>query len=251
MTVQSFYDEFAPRYHLVYQDWNASIVRQGDALDWILREHFPGARTLFDVAVGIGTQALGLGALGYPVIGSDLSYQAVRRAAVEAGQREVALPLYVADFQRLPVRTASADVVMCCDNSLPHVPSVDAIRATLKEWYRCASPEGGCLISMRNYDDPRPPGSKEEHHYGERSWNGHRYTVTQVWTWSGSGYDVALVMTPLDADAPSVPVITTRYLAISPSHVLQLMEEAGFRRVQRVDGRLFQPVLVGVKVAAP
>ncbi|HEV8233810.1 MAG TPA: class I SAM-dependent methyltransferase, partial [Gemmatimonadaceae bacterium] len=114
MTVQSFYDEFAPRYHLVYQDWNASIVRQGDALDWILREHFPGARALYDVAVGIGTQALGLGALGYQMIGSDLSYQAVRRAAVEASQREVALPLYVADFQRLPVRTASADVVMCC-----------------------------------------------------------------------------------------------------------------------------------------
>jgi hypothetical protein len=56
-------------------------------------------------------------------------------------------------------------------------------------------------------------------------------------------------MTPLDADAPSIPVITTRYLAISPEHVLQLMEEAGFRRVQRIDGRLFQPVLVGVKVA--
>ena len=251
MTIQSFYDEFAARYHLVYQDWNASIARQGDALECLLREHFPDAHTIFDVAVGIGTQALGLGTLGYQVIGSDLSFQAVRRAAEEAKQREVTLPLYVADFQRLPVRAASADVVMCCDNSLPHVPSIDAVRATLKEWYRCASPGGGCLMSMRNYGDPQPPGTTEEHHYGERSWNGRRYALKQVWTWSDSRYEVALVMTALDADAPSIPVITTSYLAISPSHVLQLMEEAGFQRVQRIDGRLFQPVIVGVKVSVP
>jgi SAM-dependent methyltransferase len=251
MTVQSFYDEFAARYHLVYQDWNASIARQGDALDWLLREHFPDARIILDVAVGIGTQALGLGALGYRVIGSDLSFHAVRRAAAEASQREVTLPLYVADFQRLPVRAGNADVIVCCDNALPHLPSVDDIRATLQEWYRCVYPGGGCLISMRNYDDPRPPGTVEEHHYGERSWNGRRYEVTQVWTWKGSRYDVALVMTALDADAPSVPVITTSYLAIRPSHVLQLMEEVGFQRVQRIDGHLFQPVLVGVKPAVP
>jgi SAM-dependent methyltransferase len=247
MTIQSFYDEFAARYHLVYQDWSASVARQGDALDCLLGEHFPGAHTIFDVAAGIGTQALGLGTLDYQVIGSDLSFEAVRRAAAEARQRELTVPLYVADFQRLPVRTASAEVVVCCDNALPHLPSPDAIGATLNEWHRCLRPGGGCLISMRDYGDPRPSGTVEEHHYGERSWNGRRYTLKQVWTWNGPRYDVALTMTALDDEAIPVPAITTSYLAISPSHVLQLMQEAGFERVQRIDGRLFQPVLIGLK----
>jgi ubiquinone/menaquinone biosynthesis C-methylase UbiE len=251
MTVRSFYDDLAARYHLVYQDWDASIARQGEALDALLREHFPDAHTIFDVAVGIGTQALGLSALDYQVIGSDVSSGAVRRAADEATKRELTMPLYVADFQRLPVRSGGASVVLCCDNSLPHLASADAIRAALTEWHRCVRAGGGCLISMRDYGEPRPSGTIEEHYYGERSWNGRRYTLNQVWTWNGPRYDVALAMTSLDDEALSVPVITTSYLAISPARVLQLMKEAGFQRVQRIDGRLFQPVLIGFKPAAP
>jgi len=32
MSVRAFYDALAPWYHLVYQDWEASITRQGEAL---------------------------------------------------------------------------------------------------------------------------------------------------------------------------------------------------------------------------
>ena len=249
MTVQSFYDGFAARYHLIYEDWDASVARQGAALDALFREHFPGARVVVDVAVGIGTQGLGLRMLGYQVIGSDLSFAAVRRAAGEAEQRDVPLPLYVADFQRLPLPTGGANVIVCCDNALPHLPSPRAIRATLQEWYRCLRAGGGCLVSMRDYGEPPPPGTVEEHPYGERSWNGHRYALRQVWTWNGPRYDVALTMTALDDNSPPLPAIATSYLAISTSQVLQLMQKAGFQDVRRIDGRFFQPVLVGFKRA--
>ena len=39
MSVQAFYDEFAPRYHLVYENWEASVARQGTALASLIREH--------------------------------------------------------------------------------------------------------------------------------------------------------------------------------------------------------------------
>jgi hypothetical protein len=32
MSVRAFYDELAPLYHLIYENWEASVARQGAAL---------------------------------------------------------------------------------------------------------------------------------------------------------------------------------------------------------------------------
>lgn len=247
MTVQSFYDDLASRYHLIYQNWNASVARQGAALDSLLQEFFPGRRDILDVAVGIGTQTIGLAERGYRMTGSDLSPAAVRRAASEAESRDLTVPLYVADFQRLPIAPAGAVMILCCDNSLPHLASPDAIREALGEWHACLEPGGGCLISMRDYGEPPAAGTTEEHPLGERDWGGHRYALRQVWTWHGPRYELSLEMTPLEPGAPSLPALTTSYLAIAPARVMELMREVGFDSVQRIDGRLFQPVIVGRK----
>lgn len=251
MTVQTFYDDLASRYHLVYEDWNASIVRQGAALDALLQEFFPAQRTVFDVAVGIGTQSLGLASLAYDVVGSDLSTGSVQRAAREADARGLAFPLSVADFRHLPVAAASVPVLLCCDNSLPHLASAEAILATLREWYGCVRPDGGCVISMRDYGEPPPTGTVEEHPYGERTWNGRRYHLRQRWHWQGARYETALEMTALDGDHEDLPTITTSYLAIAPAQVAALLAEAGFTSVRRLDGRFFQPVLIGFKPPVP
>ena len=245
MAVQGFYDELASRYHLIYDDWTASIARQGAALDSLLQEHFPGRPQILDVAVGIGTQAIGLSALGHCVIGSDLSPRAVQRAAREAAGRGLTIPVAVADFSHLPVGTGTASVILCCDNALPHLPSAEAILATLREWRRCLRPGGGCLMSMRDYGDPPPAGTVEDRPYGERLWQGRRYALRQIWTWYGPRYELAMEMTALDGDDKRFPTIRSNYLAIAPSQVLRLMKEAGFERVTRLDGRFFQPVLVG------
>lgn len=73
MSVQTFHDDLAARYHLVYEGWNASIARQGAAPDELLQKFFPAQRSVDDVAAGIGTQSLGLTDRTYAVIGSDLS----------------------------------------------------------------------------------------------------------------------------------------------------------------------------------
>ena len=149
MSVQAFYDELAPLYHLVYENWEASVARQGTALASLIGEHWgTGARTVLDAAVGIGTQALGLLALGFHVMGSDLSRVAVNRALREAAARHLPLTCLVADFRALPVRTASVDVVLIRDNSLPHLETASDIETALGECFRCARPGGGCLVSM-------------------------------------------------------------------------------------------------------
>src|SRR5438105_11144670 len=101
---------------------------------------------------------------------------------------------------------------------------------------------------MRDYGTPPPRGTVEVKPYGERVWNGGRYDVRQVWTWRGARYDVALEIAPLDARAGARgTTVTTSYLAIAPARVAELMAMVGFEQVQRVDGRFFQPVLVGTR----
>ena len=40
MSVRAFYDELAPLYHLVYEDWETTVVRQGGALASLIAEYW-------------------------------------------------------------------------------------------------------------------------------------------------------------------------------------------------------------------
>ena len=57
---QQFYDDLASYYHLIFEDWDASMARQGDALVGLIKAelgqfHSADVRVL-DAACGIGTQ---------------------------------------------------------------------------------------------------------------------------------------------------------------------------------------------------
>ncbi len=250
MSVRAFYDELAPLYHLVYENWQASVARQGTALASLICEHWgPGARTVLDAAVGVGTQALGLLALGFQVTGSDLSHAAVNRAQREAAARRLPLSCVVADFRALPLRTGGVDVVIVCDNSLPHLETPGDIETALRECFRCARPGGGCLVSMRDYGLPPPPGTVEVRPYGERAWAGRRYHLRQVWSWRGPRYDLSFEIRSVDGVDDYATILKSSYLAIPVAQVAELMSAVGFQSVRRVDDRFFQPVLVGTRPA--
>jgi SAM-dependent methyltransferase len=248
MSVRAFYDELAPLYHLVYEDWEATVARQGAALASLIAEHWGAdARVVLDAALGIGTQALGLLARGFRVTGSDLAAGAVSRARREATARSLPLVCLVADFRALPVRSATFDVVLVCDNALPHLDSEADIQGALAECFRCVRRGGGCLITMRDYGPPPPSGTVEVRPYGERHWAGRRYQLRQVWTWRGPRYDLSFEITPVDGADAEATIVKSSYLAIPVEQVVGLMRTVGFENVRRVDGRFFQPVLVGTK----
>jgi len=251
MSVRSFYDDLAPLYHLIYENWESSVDRQGAALASLIAEHWgTDARTVLDAAVGIGTQALGLLARGFQVTGSDLSHAAVNRARREAAARNLQLDCAVADFRALPFRPASVDVVIVCDNSLPHLATPTDIETALGECFRCARPGGGCLISMRDYKPPPPSGTVEVQPYGERFWEGRRYSLRQVWAWRGPRYDFSLEITPVDRAGDGAAVLKSSYFAIPVAEVIERMNAVGFEGVRRVDNRFFQPVIVGTRPIA-
>lgn len=138
------YDEIAGVYHLVYRDWNAAIGEQGSALDAVVRELVgPPPQTILDVSCGIGTQALGLAALGHRVTASDLSAAAVERARREASLRGLAIDFAVADMRSCAeTHPPGFDVVLSADNAVPHLLGDDAILAALRSFFQCLRPGG-------------------------------------------------------------------------------------------------------------
>lgn len=244
---QGFYDGLAPYYHLIFEDWQASIDRQGSWLEAFIRGEWPGARTVLDAAAGIGTQALGLLARGFRVTASDLSPVAVARAAEEARRRGLQLPTAVADLRALSaVHGGGAfDLVIACDNALPHLLTDDELLAALRECLRCVRPGGGLLVSVRDYAEP---GSGSQiHPYGVRRTPQGRFVLFQVWDWDGPHYDLSFyIVHEADGAAPVTHVFRDRYHAVPPARLLELMRAAGWERVRRVEG-FYQPVLVGTK----
>lgn len=88
--IKSFYNQLASNYHLIFEDWEASIRRQAAALGAILEKECGPAATVkvLDCACGIGTQALGLAELGFQVTACDLSPLAVERICKEAEKED-------------------------------------------------------------------------------------------------------------------------------------------------------------------
>jgi SAM-dependent methyltransferase len=202
--------------------------------------------TVLDVACGIGTQALGLAALGYAVTASDLSAAAVERARQEAGRRGLRIDFSVADMRAVHAHHQKQfDLVIACDNAVPHLLTDGELLTAFGQMFACTRPGGGCLITVRDYDKEDRTGIQVKP-YGVRLEGGRRYLVFQVWEFHGRIYDLAMYFVE-DAGGASclTHVMRSQYYAVGTDKLLGLMEEAGFREVQRLDGRYYQPVLLG------
>lgn len=247
--MDDFYDRLAPLYDLIFLDWEASIEHQAANLAGIIADRWGNdVRSILDVACGIGTQSIGLAMKGFAVTASDLSAKAVERAKVEARQRGVEI-----DFSACDMRAAHDhhgrpfDVVIACDNSIPHLLSDDEILLAFRQMYDCVRPGGGCLVTVRDYDqEDRGTGLVKP--YGVRDRHGKRYVIFQVWDFVGEFYDLAMYFVIDDGGGqPETRVMRSKYYAIGTDRLMELMRQAGFAAVERLDGRFYQPVLAGSK----
>jgi SAM-dependent methyltransferase len=248
-----FYDDLAPLYHLIFQDWNASTERQGEQLKRIIQAEWPpGHDRVLDVSCGIGTQSIALARQGFRVTASDLSVPAVERARREAAERGLSISFSVCDMRKAHAcHGGGFDLVISCDNSVPHLLDDGEILLAFKEMFTCLRPDGGCLVSVRDYDQ-EPRGRNLVKPYGVREENGKRYLPFQVWDFEGEHYDLALFVVEEDLSSREVKTHTmrSRYYAVSPDRLLGLLREAGFQRVSRRDEGYYQTVLVGTKAAS-
>lgn len=249
--MSEFYDQLAPFYHLIFEDWEASIASQADDLNHIiLTEWGTKAKSVLDVLCGIGTQSIGLAGRGYRVTASDLSPGAIARAKKEAEARNLSISFSVCDMRTLHRHHGSGyDVVICAGNAIPHLLNDREILLALKEMYACLSPGGGCILTTRQYDqEARGKGIFKP--FGVREEDNRRFLIFQVWDFEGDQYDFSMYFVEEDKQSGAVEthVMRSRYYAISPNHLLELLSQAGFEGVKRWDEQISHPAtLVGTK----
>jgi SAM-dependent methyltransferase len=228
-TLLRFYDEFADDYHLAYGgNWEAAVERQGAALDELIRDLLPGAGTVLDCSCGIGTQALGLARLGYRVVGSDISTGEIARARREAERMGVEATFLVADFRDLGSVEGEFDVVVSCDNAVPHLLDERDVPKALAQM-RAKTRAGGLLvITMRDFDRAlvdRPriappvviPGSP-------------RRVLVRLHDWDDDQpcYTVRYLVLGESNDGWNVKEHAMRYRAITRAELTAAAEAAGF-----------------------
>jgi len=247
---EHFYDELAPYYQYLYPDWEASCAQQAAALDGIIRDYIgPHAQTVLDAACGIGTQCIGLAQRGYTVTASDIAAVAVDRARTEALQCGLSITFHTADMRALDaVAPYPFDVVIACDNAIPHLLSDTDILLAFEQFYQRTAPGGGCILSVRDYASMALGGIQTYHRLTHRTSTGY-LVVFDVWVFDGPFYDMTTYLVE-DQGGPTAQARVIRggrYYGISIAALERLLRQAGFRDVTTLQDRFFQPILIGLK----
>ena len=250
--IESYYDQLAQDYRLLFADWDTSVTRQAQVLDELIQEYFgPQARCLLDAACGIGTQSLGLAQLGYQVVAADISTEALELARQEAAQRSLSIQFVPADMRTLRQTYQDLyDVVIACDNAIPHLLSQADILLAFQQFYSCTTPEGGCLISVRDYANIELGGRRMYprivHHTPEG-----RVILFDLWEFDGEYYDFTtyIVEDRGEAGIETQAIRGGRYYCVTIPILERLLQEAGFSRVIVEREKYYQPVLIGCKHA--
>ena len=96
---QTFYNNMACQYDKLFQDWQVTTHEQAVILNNLFAESgFDNKARILDCACGIGTQAIGLAAIGYSVTASDISNGELAEATVRAEKNNVKIRFMHADF---------------------------------------------------------------------------------------------------------------------------------------------------------
>lgn len=233
--VRDFYDQFAESYHLIFADWRASQERQAATLDRLIRAELgPGPHAILDCACGIGTQAIGLARLGHHVHATDLSPAAVARAAQEATAAGVTLSLDVADMRTLAQEvTGTFDVVIACDNALPHLLTDADLRLAAANIATKLRPGGLFLASIRDYDHLAQARPESETPRVLDGPDGRRISF-QVWDWAfdGETYQVHQFLLRQRGDGWRTDHFETPYRALLRADLDLALRAAGFERTR-------------------
>jgi SAM-dependent methyltransferase len=245
--MSDFYKQLAPFYHLIYDDWEASIAAYAELFDSLIQAEWgPSARSVLDVSCGIGTQSIALATRGYQVTASDLSPEAVARAAAEARTRSLPISFSVCDMRAAYHHHGTGfDVVLSAGNSITHLLGDDQILVALREMLACLRPGGGCILGIRQYDQ-EPRGKSLFHPFRVHEDEEKRTIIFQVWDFEGDQYALSMYVVEEDraSDHATTHVMRSRYYAISPDHLLELVQEAGFVQVKRLDDGVIPGALV-------
>ena len=164
------------------------------------------------------------------MFGSDLSPKAVARAESEAARRDLNIRFAVADVRELEGAFGrDFDVVISCDNSLPHLLTDEDLTLALRNIRNLLTDNGLFIASIRDYDRLllEKPSSMAPILSGAP---GEETITFQIWDWSEDSDTYLLRFFIVDQPSGGwrVKEIRTRYRAIRRQELDSALETAGF-----------------------
>lgn len=248
--IQSFYDNLASEYDKLFLDWDASSKEQGVILDKLFcAKGFDHSARVLDCACGIGTQSIGLAALGYDVTASDISENELKDAKRRAESKGLSIQFEKADFRDLEKTFSQQfDIVIAMDNALPHMLTKEDLEKALKSIF-ARTRDGGILVaSIRDYDtllESKPPYSPP---YIHKTKNGQRVSF-QTWNWSGNNYRLVQYIID-DENALNISRFECEYRATTRNELTDILASSGFSTVEWIspeESGFYQPIFIAKK----
>ncbi len=229
-------------------------MRQGVVLDHLIRPEPRNAPSaILDCACGIGTQAIGLAVRGHQVHATDLSPQAVTRALKEAPSFGVTLTGGVADMRTLDDEVPGEyDVVIACDNALPHLLSDEDLYLAAQNILAKLHPRGLFVASIRDYDallEERPQAEMPRVMDGPEG----RRIAFQTWDWAPNEpprYTVHQFLVRQTVERWVTTHFVTEYRALRRANLETVLQKAGFiamRWSMPQDSGYYQPIVLARK----
>ena len=228
---QTFYDNMAAQYDKLFQDWHAAIHEQALILDKLFADFgFGKTAQILDCACGIGTQAIGLAALGYPMTASDISDGELAEAGKRSAEKNLRIRFEHADFCALSdTFSEQFDIVIAMDNALPHMTTSESLEAAVRSITGRIRPGGIFVASIRDYDAllaEKPPYSPPYIHKTEQ---GQRVSF-QTWKWNGDIYQLTQYIIE-DEDTLKISKFDCEYRAVRREELTDLLFANGCSEV--------------------
>ena len=247
---QTFYDNMASQYDKLFFDWEATTREQALILERIFRDQgFDRTARVLDCACGIGTQAIGLAALGYPVTASDISEGELAEARERARKNDVEIRFARADFCALSESFSKTfDILIAMDNALPHMLTAEALERAVKSIVAQLSPGGLFVASIRDYNSllqSKPPYSPPYIHKTDK---GQRVSF-QTWDWEGENYRLTQYIIE-DEAVLQISKFACEYRATRREELTALLWQSGCREVTWLfpeETGFYQPIVVARK----
>ena len=248
--IEAYYNDLAPYYKWLHADWNASVTHHASTLDAVVQE-VCGAHVheILDAACGVGTQTLGLAERGYRMTASDISSAEIELARLEAIRRGLTIDFRVADMRQLwTVYQRQFDVIIACDNAIPHLLSDADILIAFEQFFQCLVSGGGCIISVRDYAVLKQ-GGKQFYPRVIHNTDKGRMVLFDVWEFDGDYYDITTYVTEDTGEniAQTHIIRGGRYYCVTTDTLEKLFRQVGFTQVRTLKDQFYQPLIVAIK----
>lgn len=244
---QSFYDDIATQYEKLFLDWQSSIREQAVILDKIINNYgFDRKAHVLDCACGIGTQSIGLAALGYHVTASDISDGELAEARVRAKNNGVQIRFEHADFRYLSdVFSEQFDIVIAMDNALPHMLTRTDLEAAIKSILDRTKNGGVFIASIRDYDSILEKKPSYSTPYIHKTDKGQRVSF-QTWVWDDDRYHLIQYIID-DEERIQIRKFECDYRATRQEELTNIFLANGCSEITwipPVDSGFYQPIVV-------